>query len=194
MLQYEGFTILADYANGKEFITSLPAEDPDVVLMDYEMPVMDGVSSTQWITKHKPDWKVLALSMKVDDMAVIRMLRAGAKGYIPKGVEPEELTKAIMTIHESGVYYSDLVSGKMKSMLFGNVKENTTIHDFATEREIEFLKLSCTEATYKEISEIMGVSVRTVDGYREALFEKFHLKSRQGLALFAIKNKLVQID
>ena len=118
-----------------------------------------------------------------DDKAVIKMIKCGASGYVLKESKPQELLDAIKTIHTKGVYINDLVSGK----LIRSVTEDESAPGF-TKKELEFLKLCCSELTYKEIADKMFVSPRTVDNYREALFQKLNLKSRTGLVLFAIQN------
>jgi DNA-binding NarL/FixJ family response regulator len=159
--------------------------------MDISMPVMDGVQTTEWLKKNLPGIRVLALSMMDDDTSVIRMIRAGARGYVLKDVEPRELRKAIRDIAEKGYYYSELVSGKVIQSLQGN-EETKPAEQIArlTDREMEFLKLCCSELSYKQIANTMHVSPRTVDGYRDSLFEKLEAKSRVGLVLYAVKTKL----
>ena len=158
---------------------------PEVILMDINMPVMDGYATTAWLKVNYPQIKVLALSMFEDDNAVIRMIRSGAGGYILKESKPRELLEAIKILHEKGVFINELVSGKLIRSI--SSKENEII---LSKKELEFLKLSCSELTYKEIADKMFVSPRTVDNYRESLFEKLGLKSRTGLVLYAIQNDI----
>jgi DNA-binding NarL/FixJ family response regulator len=154
--------------------------------MDINMPIMDGYNSTIWLKLRYPDIKVLALSMFEDDDAVIGMIKAGARGYVLKESNPIELLDAIIAIDLKGIYLNDMVSGK----LYRTVSDRTTAIDILG-NELEFLKLCCSELTYKEIADQMNVSPRTVDNYRESLFIKLGLKSRTGLVLYAIKHRLV---
>jgi DNA-binding NarL/FixJ family response regulator len=129
-----------------------------------------------------------------DENAIIRMLKSGAKGYILKDSHPSELKAALEAIISKGFYHSELVSSKLINTINNlDNPENSTAKQMLglNEREVEFLKLVCTEMTYKEIAEQMNVSVRTVDGYRDGLFDKLDCKSRVGLVLFAIKNGIV---
>ena len=186
---FNNCTVLYEANNGKDFINKLKAEQiPDIVLMDINMPEMDGYETTLWVKNNHPDIKVLALSMYDNENAIIRMLRAGVKGYILKDCDPSELEYAINSIMASGFYYTENVTGKLVSIV--SKKDND---DELNEREITFLKLVCSELTYKEIADKMYKGVRTIDGYRDALFEKLNVKTRIGLVLYAIKNGIVSL-
>ncbi len=154
---------------------------------------MDGYETAQWLKQHYCSVKRLAISMYDNDSSIIRMLRSGAKEYILKDSEPAELQIAIESIMTKGFYYSDLISGKLinaiNQMDDNGIALNTLLQ--LNEREIEFLKYTCSELTYKEIADKICVSPRTVDGYRDGLFEKLQLKTRVGLAMYAIKNGVV---
>jgi DNA-binding NarL/FixJ family response regulator len=130
-----------------------------------------------------------------NENSIIRMLKCGAKGYILKDSEPAELKAAIDALVNKGYYYSDLVSGKLIHAInkiedAGN--DVNTVNNL-NERETDFLKYACTELTYKEIADKMFLSPRTIDGYRDSLFEKLHVKTRVGLVMFAIKNGIVNL-
>jgi DNA-binding NarL/FixJ family response regulator len=192
-----GHTVLFEADNGKDFTAKLNAKSlPDIVLLDINMPEMDGYETAQWIKSNHPDIKVLALSMYDNETSIIRMLKCGAKGYILKDSEPAELKAAIDAIMNKGFYYSDLVSGKLIHAInkmddeSGDLKSLVPLND----RETDFLKYTCTELTYKEIADKMFVSPRTIDGYRDALFEKLHVKTRVGLVMYAIKHGIVNIN
>jgi two-component system, NarL family, invasion response regulator UvrY len=189
--------VLFEADNGKDFMEKLKSSAiPDIALMDINMPMMDGYDTTQWLKINYPLVKVLALSMYDDENAIIRMLRSGAKGYILKDSDPSELKDALHALVTKGFYHSELVTGKLIHTInhldepaHASVKNMLGLN----EREIEFLKLVCTEMTYKEIAEQMFLSPRTIDGYRDNLFEKLQLKSRVGLVLFTIKNGIVNL-
>jgi DNA-binding NarL/FixJ family response regulator len=186
MAEFEELNIAFEAENGEQLQQQLKKHPaPNVVLMDINMPVMDGYESTKWLKTNYPDIKVLALSMFEDDKAVIRMIKCGASGYVLKESKPRELLEAIKTIYSKGVYINELVSGK----LLRSVADNEGLAAFS-KKEIEFLKLCCSELTYKEIADQMFVSPRTVDNYREALFQKLNLKSRTGLVLYAIQHEI----
>lgn len=199
MLQQRGFSVVYQADNGRQFIDNLHLGDmPEVVLMDINMPVMDGYTASQWLKTNHPGIKILALSVYDDENAIIRMLHSGARGYVLKDCEPEELTLAIEVLADKGIYHSELVSSKLMHKLQDGpamTPQGNLIPSRAqlTEKEKEFLRLNCSEMTYKEIAAKMGISPRTVDGYRDQLFEKLEIKSRVGLVLYAIKNKFIEI-
>jgi two-component system, NarL family, invasion response regulator UvrY len=190
-----GHTVIFEADNGKDLIEKLDKNaEPDIILLDIHMPEMDGYETAQWLKVNRPEINVLALSMYDNEAAIIRMLRSGAKGYILKDSDPPQLVSALTDILQKGYYYSDLVSGKLIHAI--NHAEDTNgspLSNKFNERETEFLKYTCTELTYKEIADKMFVSPRTIDGYRDNLFEKLQVKTRVGLAIYAIKNGIVDI-
>ncbi len=194
MVGHLGFSILFEADNGEDFIKKISSVGlPDVALLDINMPVMDGYATAQWLKQNHPQVGVLALSMINDEVGVLRMIQNGAKGYVLKDSSLAELKKAINEIHTKGYYHSEFVSYKLIQSLNNDQAVQKKKPDDLTERELEFLKLACTEFTYKEIADRMHVSNRTVEGYRDAICEKLELKSRVGLALYAIKKGLVKV-
>ncbi len=194
LTEFPDIKVAFDAANGKEMQDKIKNhETVDVILMDINMPVMDGYASTKWLKEHYPLIQVLALSMFDEDIAVINMLKAGAGGYVLKESEPNELYRAITEIKEKGIYLNEMVSGKMlRNFQLPDSDQGKPL--LLTSREIEFLQYCVSELTYKEIADKMGISARSVENYRENLFEKLSAKSRVGLVLFAIKNKIVEIS
>lgn len=195
LVQNLGYTVLFESDNGQELIDKLQAgSEPDLVLMDINMPVKDGYETTRWIKDNRPLMKVLALSMYDDENAIMKMLRNGARGYILKDSEPAELRMALDAVTNKGYYYSELVTGKLIHSI-NNADQGAGNGHVAklNDREMEFLRLACSELTYKEIAAEMHLSPRTIDGYRDALFEKLEIKTRTGLAIYAIKNGIVKI-
>ncbi len=189
-----GHHVLFEADNGLDLIDKLDARDlPDIVLMDINMPEMDGREATIWLRKNYPKVKVLALSMYNNESAIISMLKAGAKGYILKDSRPQQLQEAIEAIMKQGFHYSELLNGKLiyaiNQMGISSTELSTIVQ--LHEKETEFLKLCCTELTYKEIADKLAVSPRTIDGYRDILFEKLHVKTRVGMVMFAVKNGIV---
>jgi two-component system invasion response regulator UvrY len=193
---FNNCSVLFEANNGKDFLDKLnPEMLPDIVLMDINMPEMDGYETASWLKNNYPDVKVLALSMYDNENSIIRMFRAGAKGYILKDSDPAELEAAISSIISKGYYYTEMVTGRLiHSINVLDEEDNSVKHLIQlTEREIQFLKLVCSELTYKEIADKMVLSPRTIDGYRDALFDKLNVKTRVGLVMYAIKNGIVSL-
>ena len=191
-----GYGVLFEADNGKDFIRKLkPKFLPDVVLLDINMPQMDGYETALWLKQNHPGIKVLALSMYDDETAIIRMLKNGARGYILKDTDPSELNSAIEALATKGFYYSEMVTGRLISTINHIDEPQSTAKNILNlnDKELQFLKLACTEMTYREIADQMYLSPRTIDGYRDALFERLNIKSRVGLVLFAIKNGIVNL-
>lgn len=188
---FNGYTVCGEADGGMEFIRLFhETERPDIVLLDIHMPGMDGFETAAWLRKNFPEVKVLALSMNDSESVVIRMLRAGASGYLLKDAEPAELLAALTAVVEHGVYYSGLVTKVLLNNL--NNPDGSSRGVKLNDRERRFLELACTELTYKEIADQMCLSPRTIDGYREALFEKLGARSRVGLVLFAIREGIIR--
>jgi DNA-binding NarL/FixJ family response regulator len=187
---FSGYNILFEAAHGKELINNITeGHIPHIVLLDINMPVMDGISTAQWLKKYHPSIRVIILSMFEDAEKVLTMVRAGVKGYLLKDAEPDEFERALTKVVEGDLYYPDFVT----KHLLNNFNSDKAAQVKLNPREIEFLRLTSTELTYKEIADTMCISVRTVDSYRDQLFEKLQIKSRVGLVLYSIKNKLVDL-
>ncbi|MEO6638025.1 MAG: response regulator transcription factor [Ginsengibacter sp.] len=190
------YNILFEADNGDDFIKKLKFQpSPQAVLMDINMPGMDGYEACLWLKNNHPQIKVLALSMYDNESSVIRMFKAGAKGYILKDCDPIELKTALHSLIARGFYYSEMVTGKLIHTINSMDEEDGDIKNVVqlNEREISFLKLVCTELTYKEIADKMFLSPRTIDGYRDDLFRKLNVKTRVGLAMYTIRNGIVNI-
>jgi DNA-binding NarL/FixJ family response regulator len=187
--EFEEINVVFEATNGinlQEKIKKYPITQ--LVLMDINMPLMDGYASTKWMKEKYPQVHIIALSMFEDEKAIIGMLKAGAGGYLLKESNPSELLTAIKTTIEKGFYINDLVSGRL---LVSLKQEN--LQPMFSEKELIFLQFCSTEHTYKEIAAEMNISPRTVDNYRESLFAKLNIKSRTGLVVYGIKNNLIKI-
>ena len=186
----EDYKVILTAENGIDLQNQLAkaAELPEVVLLDVSMPGMDGYATAKWLHETHPGIYVLALSTHHNENIILKMLRFGCRGYLMKDIRPSELRSALNSVIHHGYHFSEYITGKMlHSIQHGSETEKLTT------RELEFLKHAATEMTYKEIADAMGISVKTVEGYRENLFEKLKVRSRIGLVLYAIKNELVQI-
>lgn len=186
---FSKFKVLYTCKNGQELVDKFsksPKYIPDVVLMDINMPILNGIETTEWIMKNHENVNVMALSVEDDETTILAMLKMGAVGYLLKDTEKIVLEKALLEIVENGFYHTKNVTNLLMKSLSGNGNEEITFK----EREITFMKYACSELTYKEIADKMCLSPKTIDGYRDVLFTKLKVKNRVGLVMYAIKNKI----
>jgi DNA-binding NarL/FixJ family response regulator len=187
---FAGFEVMVEALNGEELLKGIQILKtvPDIILIDVRMPVMDGPTAVNKITLSYPNIKTVALSMKEDDHSILTMLRAGCSAYLLKDVHPAELEKALNEVYDTGYYNSDSFSTHYRRLL-----KHMDLNELKiTDREKAFLKLACSDFTYKEIASKMFLSEKTIDGYRDSLFQKLNVKSRVGMALEAIRLELVR--
>ncbi|CAM3382704.1 response regulator transcription factor [Aequorivita lipolytica] len=189
---FSDFKVVFHAKNGVELQKKIEKRSvlPQLILLDINMPVMDGFETAEWLTLNHPEIKVLALSMEDDEQTILKMLRKGVKGYLLKDIQPQILNTALKELLEKGYYHSEKVSETLLHSLTPD--EEGRIIDFK-ENELTFIKLACSEMTYKEIADIMDLSPKTIDGYRQDLFKKLKIKNRVGLVIFALKKNLIQL-
>lgn len=189
---FSNFRVLFHAKNGKEFKGFIEEAQilPEIVLLDINMPVMNGFETAEWIMANHPKIKILALSMEDDEQTILKMLRKGAKGYLLKDIHPEILNTALKELIERGYYHSEKVSETLLHSI--SPDEEGIILNFK-ENEMTFIQLACSEMTYKEIADIMDLSPKTIDGYRQDLFKRLKIKNRVGLVIFALKKNLIKL-
>ncbi len=187
--------ILFEADNGIDMQQKLDADRlPDIILMDINMPEMDGFASVKWLKKNYPKIKVLVISMVENEQSIIKMLKLGVKGYLSKDVEPQELSNALAAINSRGFYYTDFITGKLVHTLQNEEEKSNALSLLSlNENETKFMQLACSDLTYIDIANEMFLSPKTIDGYRNSLFDKLHVKSRVGLALYAVKHGFVKL-
>jgi DNA-binding NarL/FixJ family response regulator len=185
---FNEFEVIYVCENGKDLIQKFEDNGaiPDIILLDISMPIMDGFETAAWLTQNHPEIKVMALSMQGDDNSVIKMIKNGAKGYLLKNTHPKDLETALTRLNSDGFFYPEWASKIIFSNLNKDKETENTVR--ISDREREFLKYTVTELSYKEIADRMCCSPRTVESYRDQLCDKLDLKTRVGLAVFAIKN------
>jgi DNA-binding NarL/FixJ family response regulator len=179
--------------NGKELLKEIAnGNKPHIILLDLNMPEMDGYETAQWLQKNHPQIGVLILTMYDSEIALIRLLQLGVRGFLKKDVHPDELKSAIISVAHGDYHYSHGVTGKLATLFQTNHANNLSLDkSILTDVEIEFLRLASTDMTYKEIADIMKLTPRVIDNHRDSLFVKLNVKSRVGLAIYAIKNGIV---
>lgn len=188
------FDVAWQASNGQAFLDLLPQIDsPDLVIMDIDMPLLNGFETATLLQTQQPQLPILIVSMMEDETSLIQMLKLGVKGFMSKDVEPEELKKAIENVAAGQFHHNEALTTRLIQALHQNANGSPVGNDLL-DHELEFLRFCCTELTYKEIADKMYKSPKTIDGYRAQLFEKLGAKSRVGLVMYALKQKLVLMD
>ena len=197
-LEKKDFYISIEAENGKDLIKKLKKVSefliPKIILLDINMPEMDGFETADWLRINYPDIRIIVLTMHEDENSILRMLRLGVKGYLGKNSTPDELIGAIKAVSNGGQSFSTNITSMLISSLQNkNLPNHNDQLNSLTEKEFAFIKLTCTDLTYQEIAKKMGLSIRTIDGYRESVFSKLGVNSRSGLIIYAIKNGIVKV-
>jgi two-component system invasion response regulator UvrY len=188
---FDECTVIHLAGNGEEVKLAMQSgEKPDIAILDLNMPKMDGYETAMWLQENHPTIKILILTMYDSEIALIRLLQAGVRGFLKKDIHPDELKAAILAVANNGYYYSHNTTGKLTTF-FQKTMQASIEKTLLSELEIQFLKLASTDMTYKEIATAMQLTPRTVDNHRDALFEKLDVKSRVGLAIYAVKNGII---
>jgi len=188
--------IIAEAENGLQLLEIVNNYKPDIILMDIDMPVMGGVEATAKITAKFPDIKVLVLSMFGDEKLYIKMIKAGANGFILKTSGKYELENAIKQVAKGESYFSNELLRKIVSDIGENKQlqhQNSGEKILFTDREMEILKYVCRGLTTNEIADLVALSPKTIDVYRTKLLAKTNSKNTVSLVMFAIKNGLITI-
>lgn len=198
----DGFRVTLEAGNGKEFIDLLSdtsaGDRPAIAIVDLNMPVMDGYATITWLREHEPAVLPIVLTFDAADDAMVKAVRAGARGFLLKSARPAVLKTALDSVMLTGYYYTEETHDMRQRNPEWKTKqerERERVLAAITPREMEFLLHVCSEnePTYEQIADLMGVHRRTVDNYRIALFEKFNIKSKTGLVLFALRWGLLPV-
>src|ERR1700683_2586172 len=185
--------LLAD--NGRDLLQQMQKDFlPDLVILDLNMPEMDGYETAKYLRINYPEIYVLVLTMYDSEISLLRMLQAGARGFLKKDIHPSELKSAIQSVMASGYFYSQHSAGKLVNIFKKDLSGNHAERSGLSDNELTFLKLASTDMTYKEIATAMELSPRTVDNYRDSIVMKLNVKSRVGLAIYAVKSGVVPLE
>ena len=187
--------VIHQSCNGKELIDWFEnGLVPDVAILDLNMPLMNGYEAARLIQKNFPVVNVLMLTMYDSELTLIRLLQLGVKGFLKKDIHPSELKFAIHSVMSAGYYYSNHTAGKLANLFRSVDEKKSSLHNMIlSEQELQFLKLACSDLTYKEVAQKMKLNPRSVDNLRDQLFVKLDVKSRVGLAMVALKNGIVTL-
>jgi DNA-binding NarL/FixJ family response regulator len=179
--------------DGRELISLVNAVQPDVIMTDIKMPIMDGIEATRCLLSHHPDLKIIALSMFDEENLIVDMLEAGARGYLLKNADKQEILDAIHSVYEDKNYYCHHTTSKLASLIsrskFNPYRKKEPIT--FTERETEIIKLICQQLTAQEIADKVFLSKRTVEGHRTKILEKMNVKNTAGVVIYALKHRIV---
>jgi two-component system, NarL family, response regulator DegU len=191
---FENVGEVKDAENGKELLTLIKYQQPDVAIVDLQMPVMDGTETCENIFAKYPDVKVIVLTMHDSDKYILHMIEMGVHAFLLKNTEPEELERAIDSIIEKDFYHNDLVSAVLRK----NMKEKRQGHRPSfnamelSDREKEIVMLVCQEMTIKEIGQKLALSEHTVRNHRSNIMEKVGVSNMVGLVKYAYDTGLVK--
>lgn len=193
---YDDIEFTFEASNGQELLDHLKTVDklPEVLLLDLQMPVLNGVETTKALQKEFPDIRIIILTTHYNKGFIINMIELGAASYLPKNTEPEDMVKTIREVAAKGFYYNDFVMSVIRENMLQKIKHQQLEQVNLTKRELEILQLICEQLTTSEIAEKLFISPRTVDGHRNNLLEKTGAKNTAGLVVFALENKVVEID
>ncbi|BFP41216.1 response regulator transcription factor [Flavobacteriaceae bacterium GF1] len=178
--------VIAESNNGQELMNLLKGLKPNVVLMDIEMPIMNGIDCTREIVAKYPSIKIIALSMHIQSAFIKQMLKAGVHGYLQKDIGKKELVKAIETVMKTGSYFGD----KIGNLVLLSLRESEKSHEL-TPREKEIIQLIVNQNTTDEIANILHISKYTVESHRQNILLKLDLRNTAGLVKYAIENAIV---
>ena len=192
LARHENLEILGEAADGREALRKAKELSPDIILMDIDMPHMNGLTVTETLRREMPQIKVLILSMHSNTEYVLRIIQSGARGYVLKGASPEELVKAIQIVNSGEAFFSSDVA-RVALNQFVRGKNGGEGSNHLTNREREVLVQIAEGLSNKEIASELGVGVRTVETHRERIMRKLNIHSVAGLTKFAIAKGMVSI-
>ncbi|TXI67315.1 MAG: response regulator transcription factor [Flavobacterium sp.] len=198
LLQREpNFEIIFEASNGCELVEHLKTttELPDIIMMDLKMPLLNGVEATKLIHKDFPAIRIIALTSYNTKSFIANMINVGAASYLVKNASPVDMVKTVNEVAQKGFYYNEIVMEVIHQNMISNASSRTVLdEDFLTEREKEVLELICKQYSSSEIGEMLSLSTRTVDGHRNNLLLKTNSKNMAGLVIFAIQNKIINLE
>jgi DNA-binding NarL/FixJ family response regulator len=195
LAEVKDFQVVFEAGNGKQFFDRLAFEPVDVVILDVEMPEIDGISTLQKIRESNEEVKVIMLTMHESERLINHLMQQGANGFLLKDEDPDIVIQAVRRVVEEGVYFRDYVSQALlksnRARHGANGGTRTMLKARLSDRELEVLTLICQEYTSKEIADKLFISVRTVEGHRRGLQEKTGSRNLAGLVLYAVSNGIV---
>ena len=191
----KNIVVLGEAVNGNALLHLVKILQPNVVVIDIKMPIMDGLEATQHIDANQHNIGIIAFSMFDDDDLIMDMLEAGAKGYLLKNADKEQIIEAIETVYAGNTYYCKNTNNKLAKMIvnssFNPFKQKEKL--VFNEKELQLIQFTCEARTTKQIAESMCISPRTIEGIRKKVEEKMGVNNSIGLVIYAVKNGLVKV-
>jgi two-component system invasion response regulator UvrY len=193
--RFQHFEVIMEASNGKEYIDLIKRSEvlPDIVVLDILMPRTDGLETALWLQEHRPHMSVLICTMSRKYPLLVRLLQAGVRGILTKQDNVAELEIALNCVRQRKMYINKNVTGDIYNEIRGD-RAGDQVFQRITRTEFRFMRLCCSELTYRAIADQLNVSPRTVDSYRDSLFSKLNVSSRTGLVLYAIRNGVVDLE
>jgi two-component system, NarL family, response regulator DegU len=185
---FERIGVIKEAANGKELIELIQAEPPDIVILDIEMPVLNGFETSQYLAEHHPDIKILILTMHTEDFFIMRLLEIGVHGFLNKSAEPKEVENALYSIADRDFYRNDIMN---KVLMDKNIRKKNTVSSDLTTRELEILLLICQDLTSSEICERLKIHDKTFFTHRTNILTKINVRGNVGLVKYAYQQGLL---
>lgn len=191
--ELDNIEVILEASNGLELLEQLVHKQPDIILLDIEMPIMNGVQTAELLKEKYPQIKVMILTMYKDDCHLLQLIERGAKGFLQKEISPEVLLFAIHEVHKNGYYFDKHISAALAKKIAGSGNSVQTGHsEHLSDKEVEIIRLICEEYSNKEIAEKLFLSHRTIDTYREKIMQKIGAKNTAGVVMYAVRNDLIK--
>lgn len=192
---FDEFKVIGSAGNGFEVISLIEnGLRPDLVVLDLNMPELDGFETAIWLHENHPEIRVLVLTMYDSEVALIRLLKVGVRGLLRKNINQHEMRRALVEVAADRPYYSHSTTSQLGTLFRKHQNGHHSMDKvMLNETEISFLKLASTDMTYKEVASQMNLTPRAVDSIRDCLFEKLEVKSRVGLAIYAVRKGIVAV-
>lgn len=194
---FEGMSVVLDAENGKIFLEKLTNKPVDVVLLDIQMPVMDGYATCKQLLQNFPEVKILVVSQLSTRESIHKILELGAHGYFTKNTDPEQLESALMNVHEKGFYFGLELGTVIKEAMLWEKRNSKIIFntkELLSERELQIIKMICREMKSKEIADKLFINIRTVESHRKNIMDKIEAKNFIGVVLYALRNEILSLE
>ena len=189
--EYDELRVVIEAADGRDLMEQIKVRMPHVVLLDIEMPGMNGIETTKLLREKFPAVKIIVITMHQENEFIFELISVGAHGFIPKNKTVDEVVDAIYAVMETGKYYNERIAEALTSGTRGLFKSMNYPVSNLTDKEVEILKLVCKQKTNKEIADILAISIRTVEGHRNSLLIKTGTHNTAGLVIYALRHKVI---